>query len=162
MSGPIFRYRNLSKRQRLITKDAVHFVIGKFCPRIQSRIQVKVRAIDGMLDRHWEYGHCTYIDDSPSMREFQIDIEKSLTMPTYIRTLMHELVHVKQHAKGEMKYYARSHKYIKWYNERIDADSLNYWELPWEIEAHGREEGLTQQFIQQYPQWESVCEREVI
>jgi hypothetical protein len=123
---------------------------------------VRVRAVDGMLDRRGEYGAAEYIDESPSLREFHIDIEKSLTMPTYIRTLMHELVHVKQYAKGEMKFLVRSHKCTKWFDQRIDTEQVDYWELPWEIEAHGREEGLTQQFLKQYPQYDSMCEREII
>lgn len=155
--GPYFRYRNLSKEQREISKSAVSFVLNKFCPIMQRRMLVLVRGVKGLLDKTGEYGSCSYIDSSVDRRVFEIEIDKGLSLPVYIRTLMHELVHVKQYAKNEMKYLARSHKYTKWHNEKIDTDSVDYWELPWEIEAHGREEGLTQQFIQQYPQWKKAC-----
>jgi len=56
------------------------------------------------------------------------------------------MVHVKQYAKGELKDYVRMNK-TKWRDEIIESDELDYWDQPWEIEAHGRERGLYFRFL---------------
>ena len=63
----------------------------------------------------------------------------------------------KQYAKGEMVHYERDQSIIRWRQSKINVDKESYWDLPWEIEAHGREEGLTQQFMTAFPQHEPFC-----
>ena len=55
------------------------------------------------------------------------------------------MVHVKQYAKGELKDFIRVNR-IKWMGKIYDESKLDYWEQPWEIEAHGREKGLYYKF----------------
>ena len=51
------------------------------------------------------------------------------------------MVHVKQFAKGEMVDLARADK-IRWCGKMFEEKDSNYYDYPWEIEAHGRECGL--------------------
>jgi hypothetical protein len=60
-----------------------------------------------------------------------------------LEVLAHEMVHVKQYARGELYVGAYSGKH-RWQGKWV-SDNINYWDAPWEIEAHGRESGL---FIQ--------------
>ena len=46
-------------------------------------------------------------------------------------TLAHEMVHVKQYAKGEINVWLN-----KWHKQKIDTDTVPYEQLPWEIEAN--------------------------
>ena len=50
------------------------------------------------------------------------------------------MVHVKQYAKNELHEYTmkKGHRY----KGEFFSDKLDYWDEPWEIEAHGRETGL--------------------
>jgi len=157
MKLPIFRYRNLKQGYHDPTRDAVTFALNKFCPRMADRILVRVRGDDRLLDKHNEYAYCLYTSTDPEQREFQIVMDNSMNPHIWIRTLMHELVHVKQYAKGEMVHYERNHSLIKWSQSKINVNTEDYWDLPWEIEAHGREEGLTQQFMTAFPQHASFC-----
>ena len=157
MKLPIFRYRNLRVGYHQPTRDAVTFVLNKFCPRMADRILVQVKGDDRLLEKHGEYGYCIYDVKDPSQREFQIVLDNTLTAHMWIRTLMHELVHVKQYAKSEMAYYERNNSLVKWRSSKIDVEKESYWDLPWEIEAHGREEGLTQQFIKVFPEHKVFC-----
>ena len=157
MKQPIFRYRNLQPGYHDPTRDAITFVLNKFCPRMVDRILVRVRGDDRLLEKHNEYAYCLYTVTEPVQREFQIVIDNSLNPHTWIRTLMHELVHVKQYAKNEMVHYERDHSVMKWKQSKISVDTQDYWDLPWEIEAHGREEGLTQQFMVAFPQHSTFC-----
>lgn len=157
MKNPIFRYRNLKPGYHQPTRDAVTFVLNKFCPRMVDRILVRVGGADRLLEIHGEYGYCVYVDKDPSQREFQIVLDNTMTPRVWIRTLMHELVHVKQYAKGEMVNYERSISFVKWRQSKINVSKQEYWDWPWEIEARGREEGLTQQFMRAFPEHKSFC-----
>jgi hypothetical protein len=157
MKKPIFRYRNLRQGFHEPTRDAIAFVLNKFCPRMADRILVMVKGNELLLKRHNEYAYCIYVSTDTTCREFQIIMDNTIDQHTWIRTLMHELVHVKQYAKGEMAYYERKHSLVKWRQSKINMNTQCYWDLPWEIEAHGREEGLTQQFMKAFPQHVSFC-----
>ena len=70
-----------------------------------------------------------------------------------LKTLAHELVHVKQYVMGELSvrrgdlHYRGVHYDVKTLTE--------YFELPYEIEAYGREKGLLIAFLSF---WKSICE----
>ena len=51
------------------------------------------------------------------------------------------MVHLKQFAKGEMRDMMTADK-TEWLGQSMHSRSLDYYDLPWEIEAHGREVGL--------------------
>jgi hypothetical protein len=61
--------------------------------------------------------------------------------------LAHEMVHVKQYAKGELKDFVYGTR-VKFKGSIIDDNKVDYWDQPWEIEAHGREKGLYLKFLQ--------------
>jgi len=50
-------------------------------------------------------------------------------------------VHVKQYARSEMTDWIIEDKFYKWKGDFV-PESTDYWDLPWEIEANGREVGL--------------------
>jgi hypothetical protein len=58
-----------------------------------------------------------------------------------MRTIVHEMVHIKQFLKGEL-----DEQGIRWYGELYD--NVAYGKQPWEIEAYGREDEL---FMKCYP-----------
>lgn len=78
-------------------------------------------------------------------REFKIYIDQKESRPNIIKTIGHELVHVKQYAKGELKEPYRGAA-IKWKGRNFDTDQLEYWDQEWEIEAYGREYGLWKRY----------------
>ena len=81
-------------------------------------------------------------------RIFCIEVNTNKTRRNQIRTLLHEMVHVKQHAKGEWRYDLRSDQMSRWLGELHNENDYIYWELPWEIEAYGREEGLYRMYLE--------------
>ena len=76
-------------------------------------------------------------------REFDVDINKQQKLRRLLETVAHEMVHVKQFARGELYESVRRNKH-RWQGKWLNSDP-KYWDQPWEIEAHGREVGL---FIQ--------------
>jgi hypothetical protein len=70
-----------------------------------------------------------------------------------LETLAHELVHIKQYLVGELTWRSGS---LYWKNEDFSPEHLiDYHELPYEIEAHGRQRGLFLGFI---ATWYDFCE----
>ena len=57
MKKPIFRYRNLQPGYHDPTRDAITFVLNKFCPRMADRVMVRVRGDDRLLEKHNEYAY---------------------------------------------------------------------------------------------------------
>ena len=73
-------------------------------------------------------------------KEFTITVDSTGSKRRMMETIAHEMVHVKQYSKGELVDLSRSNS-TRWQNNIIDKNT-NYWDLPWEIEAHGKELGL--------------------
>ena len=63
-----------------------------------------------------------------------------------LRCLAHECVHVAQYASGKMKD-TNSIQVTKWNGKKIDRRGIDYFDLPWELEAYGQETGLMDRFI---------------
>lgn len=81
-------------------------------------------------------------------REFSIELNPHYGANEILSTLAHEFVHVKQFAFDET-----NESLNKWMNVAVDSDHLDYWILPWEIDAHGREVGLFRKLVLKYELW---------
>lgn len=81
-------------------------------------------------------------------REFLIELHPYISGKQILKTLAHEFVHVKHYVYGEL-----NEEQTIWQGEPFDSDAVDYYELPWEIEAHGREAGLFTQFAKKESLW---------
>ena len=74
-----------------------------------------------------------------------------------LETLVHELIHVKQYLLGELTWRSGT---LYWKNKDFSTDGpedlTDYYELPYEIEAHGRQRGLFLGFI---AVWDDFCKK---
>lgn len=94
-----------------------------------------------------DYAYCDWIDDNHRSRMFIITIDRTLSRKETILALAHEMVHLKQYARGELKDIFRPAKMTKWMGKKYVTENMDYWETPWEIEAYGREKGLYMKFL---------------
>jgi len=149
-------YSKLSPVQKKLAFDAIDFCYNKFLSKKRKTVTIKIQGVPELLRLEAMYGDCDYEypDDGGLPTEFLIRLDNTLPTALFLRTLMHELVHVKQWCKGEMRQMLNEKTMtFKWHSEKINLASTNYYDYPWEIEAHGREEGLTVQFYAQKPEW---------
>ena len=116
-----------TKKQRELVESMVWYCIDKLgMGRMRTlEIDVSLKKIDTAC------GYCLCIDE----RDFELEIGKTLSLRRLLETVAHEMVHVKQYARKELTV---NHA---WKGVPIDPET-EYWDLPWEIEAHGREVGL--------------------
>ena len=130
-----------SKKQREYAEGIAAFFLYKLLPRMQDldiTITLKPFGKDSQA-----YGYCMPTDDCETYdrpRSFELEINNKLRLRRLLETVAHEMVHVKQYARGELYQGIRVNKH-RWQGEWLE-DDIDYWDLPWEIEAHGREIGL--------------------
>ena len=95
-------------------------------------------------------GECVDEEGIRNPRFFTIALKHQDDLDEMIKTLAHEMVHVKQHAKNELQsgimVAARGglKMHSKWKGEiwKPKARQDAYYDSPWEIEAYGMEVGL--------------------
>ena len=135
-----------NKTNILLCKKAVEFYGQRLLTsNLYSRISLELDFNSEDMGKDI-YGYCEWNFDNHRPKDFTITIHPNLNKKQTLLVLAHEMVHLKQYAKGEMKDYMRKHK-VKFNNKIYNYEKIDYWEQPWEIEAHGREKGLYYYFI---------------
>lgn len=117
------------------------FCLRSLVPRLADRIDVDIILIEDFCKNQGSLGTCTWEDTNDRPRVFLIEADSSQRMRGLLITIAHEMVHVKQFARNEQKQMLVGGVW-KWKGKPVDVDKTDYWELPWEIEANGREVGL--------------------
>jgi hypothetical protein len=86
-------------------------------------------------------GHCNPIEAPRKPRVFEIGVNPKLQRYKILQVLAHEMVHVKQYARGELSNDTITAKFNgkKYKLTNSFEDYLNW---PWEIEAYGRDRAL--------------------
>jgi len=109
------------KRQRELTTEAAAFAASKLFPKTKNyNININLGS---------DKNDCFELDD----REYEININKNVSKDDFITAIFHEMVHVKQYIKNEMKDY----NYKNWFE---------YISLPVEKEAYKLQEVLLKQW----------------
>jgi hypothetical protein len=119
-------------------RDASYFFISELMPRVRSlEIDIVYRGI--IEEGVW--GYCF----QNSKRSYEIQLALSLdSKETRLKTLAHELVHVKQYYCGELKNF--TFESVFWKGVEFHGDSHSN-ESPWEEEALQLEEELYRKLL---------------
>ena len=130
------------KIDKKICKRAVKFY-GKqlLSTRLYESLEIHLEFID-MEDN--EYGFCNAEDETN--KSFLISINKNLTPEQTLMVLAHEMGHVKQYAKHELKDYVYGER-IKFQDRIFEKASVSYWQSPWEKDARKIERKLYRAFL---------------
>ena len=119
--------------RKRVCEDVVDWFITKFLPRHKLHIGIEHRGLIredalGFCDIDSDYG------DINRPRDFSIDLQSHLPQELYIITLLHELVHLRQWVRGQLKY--RSGRLL-FNTQRVSE--IPYHNQPHEIEAYALE-----------------------
>lgn len=97
-------------------------------------------------------GLCTWLDEPTRPKEFSIKIVGD-TKEEMLKTLAHEMVHVKQYSRGELRdlisFGGGIVNFMGTRYRMIDSDLSEYMEQPWEIQAFSQEPILYNKYISQ-------------
>jgi hypothetical protein len=125
--------------KRTTAELVVKFCIDRLMPKMKT-LDICIQLSDDMEQAD---GFCLAVNP----REFVIEVDSRLKGDDFITALTHEMVHVKQYARGETKdvnVFTKSWKgddYIAAYST-VDE----YMALPWEAEAYHLQEVLCNEY----------------
>ena len=109
--------------------------------RLSKNVEV-VFVYKKLLESNGASGFCSYEDSNINPRIFEIEIDCTMSKEETLKTLAHELVHLKQYAKGELKQRYRPRHHHLWHNEIVTVNDTNFHDVPWELEAVKLEDEL--------------------
>ena len=123
---------------KLLCEDIASWFINKYVPRHKFY----VRIVHKGLKREHSFGFCDFVDQAYRPRVFVIEVQSNLSKEFYIKTLIHEFVHLRQWLQGTLR--MRSGKM---YFEGESVEKYEYMDQPHEIEAYDSEERLAREFL---------------
>ena len=137
------------KRKRELVVEAAYFYKQLLMPRMR-KLHLDINLSPSLFEKNGDLGDCVWEDKHRYAREFTINLDSKDSVKM-IQTLAHEMVHVKQWARGEM--YDVYHdddgspQKTQWKSKAVSLSKVHYHDWPWEKQAWKLEEKL-------YEQWE--------
>lgn len=124
-----------TKFDKEVATKVIGFCLKKLLPKTRTlEIEVRIKK----FKEADAVGYCLMGD---SNKEFEIEVAKGQTLKEFVTTLTHEMVHVKQYYRKEMKDTKTPDGHYLWKKNIIDGETL-YKDLPWEIEAYDLQDKL--------------------
>lgn len=123
------------KAERLIAEDVVNWCLKKLLPRYRT-IDITVE-FKKNLDA---YGYCMQEDD----RVYTLTLKKGMGLFDLISTITHEMIHLKQYVKKELR---DENGNTMW--KKKAYNNVDYFDAPWEKEAYKLEKKLAVECFEQ-------------
>ena len=120
-------FANGKRELRDLAEKVVFWYLKKTMPRMRT-LDISIKFSNCMQNSN-AYGYCLQTDDN---RTFEIEIDRNLRLFDFVSTLCHELTHLKQYARGEMKQLDNGR--IRW-KKKVYPEGFDYNKSPWEKEA---------------------------
>ena len=144
----LIHVKGSNKTTRKIVKLAAWWYAEKLMgKRLIAGLDININLKKTLFDKDGHEGTAIWEDENIRPKEFTITLDSGFTIRNILITLAHEMVHVKQWAKGEMYEYAEQDM-VRFNNTKFNMSNINYWDYPWEIEAFGRQLGLFVRFCE--------------
>jgi hypothetical protein len=115
---------------KIICEDVTSWFLNNFFPR--HKIDVDI--IHKGLKKEQVLGYCDVLGETYRPRHFMIELQTDMSREMYIKTLLHELTHLKQWVEGSLRF--RSGK-LCYSTEPVE--NWSYEDQPHEIEAREEE-----------------------
>ena len=130
-------YSGYGYRKRLC-EDVTTWFLNKFFPRHKIHVEILHRG----LKREDVNGYCDIVGEQYRPREFLIELDTYMDEELYIKTLLHELAHLRQWVVGSLRV-----RYGKLCYSKEPVEKYEYWYQPHEVEAREQEETLYLEYL---------------
>lgn len=134
-------------------KHLNHNQISEYIQWLAIRLLGKRLAKNVSIDVHcekllsYEGGYAGNIDDKNiSPRQFEIILNKAALCHIQMKVLAHEMVHIKQMARNELRLWTNAGKWLGYIYTFEDDET--YRSTPWEAEARMMEETLLNEYLE--------------
>ncbi len=124
-------------RKRLC-EDVTSWFLNRFFPRHKITVEILHRG----LNREGVYGYCDVVDETYRPRHFLIELNTHMNEELYIKTLLHELTHLRQWVDGSLQL-----RYGKMCYCKEPVEFYAYEDQPHEINAREQEETLYVEYL---------------
>jgi len=118
---------------KVLCEDITTWFLSNFFPRHHVSVDVIHRG----LKREEVVGYCDVMGDSYRPRSFLIELQTNMETELYIKTLFHELTHVAQWIRGDLRFRHGKMSYCQ-----QPVEDIVYEDRGHEIEARSEEERL--------------------
>jgi len=130
-----------SKHRRQLAEKSIQFFINELKLN-RSRFNLTVISQKDLHKDEDAFGFVFHLDD----REIAMILDSRMNYKNLVETIAHEMIHVKQIAKGTLKHYIKRGKiYRTWCGKKVK--DVEYHRRPWELEAFRKEKELTYNFV---------------
>lgn len=129
------------KKQRQVVEDVVKWSIKKLnLHRIRTlNLTFSIKTLKSL------YGQLQQLDDK--RREFSVVLDKNVDTEDLIRTVIHEMVHIKQYIRKEMDSEIVGSR-MRWKSKTYPYD-IKYDDMPWEKEANRLETKYGNEYLKE-------------
>jgi hypothetical protein len=124
--------------RKQLCEDVATWFLNKFFPRHKIEVEIIHRG----LKREGVLGYCDVAGKTYRPREFLIELDTYMCEEMYIKTLLHELTHLRQWVLGSL----RMRRGKMCYGKEC-VENYEYWYQPHEIEAREQEETLYVEYL---------------
>ncbi len=132
--------------QRSLAQEVAYWALDQLVSRrMQNSLDIRIE-IKPFVNEGNNVGYTTWEYDNIRPREFLIEIDKSIDDEEFTETIIHEMVHVKQFAKEELKERFKPYLRELWFGKEIDTKN-KYRSLPWEKDAYKLQVKLYNEYI---------------
>ena len=132
--------------QRSLAQEVAYWALDQLVSRrMQNSLDIRIE-IKPFVNEGNNVGYTTWEYDNIRPREFLIEIDKSIDDEEFTETIIHEMVHVKQFAKEELKERFKPYHRELWFGKEIDTKN-KYRSLPWEKDAYKLQVKLYYEYI---------------
>ena len=121
-----------------LCEDVTSWFLNKYFPRHKITLDIVHRG----LKREAVYGYCDTTEETYRPRNFLIELDTYMDKELYVKTLLHELTHLKQWMDGLLRF-----RHGKLCYSKVPVENWEYWYQPHEIEAREMEEQLYHSYL---------------
>ena len=120
-----------------LCEDATSWFLRTYFPRHKISVEIEHKG----LKREKVVGYCDVVGECYRPRHFLIELQSNMDRELYLITLFHELTHVAQWIRGDLR-----HRYGKLCYSLEPVEKYEYENQPHEVEAHKMESVLFREY----------------
>ena len=123
---------------KILCESVASWFVNEFFPRHKLTIDIVHRG----LKREDVRGYCDVVGDTQRPRHFLIELDTYMDKELYVKTLFHELTHMAQWIRGDLR-----QRYGKLCYSKEPVEKWEYMDQPHEIEARKEETRLLEKYM---------------
>lgn len=123
-------------------RSAIQYFADKLISKQMQR-HISIRVYLTRYAANFGETHIVGYNEKDQPREFTLEIRSKLCEKEKLRTIAHEIVHVKQYLYKEL-----NEQMTLWKGQKVDSDAIPYFKQPWEIEAHELGDKLYEEYME--------------